>query len=475
MPTTATGNAELRRLGRRLPSPLSLRRLPPHRRRRRARTSGPSGGLSSTRPNAARGFLSHALGVPDRPRPRPNAANSRLPTASFQRRKLAGVIYTASASPSSSSPSSSPFPEREACAGIIYSPLPRCAEPFLEWRKTRKQKMAWMSDQPCRSYIIDGSCKYGSDCLFSHGLDLFGRIEMQIRALLHVPDVYQVPVEHLPWSRPELGIMLRQVGWDGTLGHLMSLLERLHTICVVYNSYGYYAILLENVSHYLGYLPYNPNVMDADSEAHQIYINFSAQSIEICTEENVRIYFSHYGEVLSVYIPHEMAYGFVRFRYPETVRLLLSNWNPQVPHFIFGAGLYVGPYISYNRRYPAVNHGLNDPDGGLEHMPNAAGGVAGQVPGVPDGNAAQQDMNPAGNHGPNVPDAGPGHVPNALGVLPDEVLGVPVGDAAQPDMNPAGNGVAGQVPVVPDGGAAQEDMDEIAAALPDVDCFYQAT
>ncbi|XP_044328015.1 putative zinc finger CCCH domain-containing protein 51 [Triticum aestivum] len=252
--------------------------------------------------------------------------------------------------------------------------------------------MAWMSHQPCRFYIIDGSCKYGSGCLFSHGLDLFGRIEMQIRALLHEPDVYQVPVEHLPWSRHELGILLRQVGWDETLDHLMSLLECLHTICVVYNSYGYYAILLENVSRYLGYLPYNPNVMDADSEVHQIYINFSAQSREICTEENVRIYFSHYGEVLSVYIPRERSYGFVRFQYPETVRLLLSNWNHLVPHFIFGAGLYVSPYISNNRRNPAENHGPNGLDGGPGHVPNALGGVPGQEPGAPDGNAAQQDM-----------------------------------------------------------------------------------
>ncbi|XBI54061.1 hypothetical protein VPH35_036168 [Triticum aestivum] len=237
--------------------------------------------------------------------------------------------------------------------------------------------MAWMSHQPCRFYIIDGSCKYGSGCLFSHGLDLFGRIEMQIRALLHEPDVYQVPVEHLPWSRHELGILLRQVGWDETLDHLMSLLECLHTICVVYNSYGYYAILLENVSRYLGYLPYNPNVMDADSEVHQIYINFSAQSREICTEENVRIYFSHYGEVFSVYIPRERSYGFVRFQYPETVRLLLLNWNHLVPHFIFGAGLYVSPYISNNRRNPAENHGPNGLDGGPGHVPNALGGVPG--------------------------------------------------------------------------------------------------
>lgn len=104
--------------------------------------------------------------------------------------------------------------------------------------------MVWMSDQPCRFYIIDGSCKYGSDCLFSHGLDLFGRIEMQIRAVLHMPHVSQVPVEHLPWIRPELGIMLRQVGWDGTLDHLMSLLERLHTICVVYDRFPMNSFLI---------------------------------------------------------------------------------------------------------------------------------------------------------------------------------------------------------------------------------------
>ena len=136
MPTTTTGNAELRRLGRRLPSPLALRRLPPHRRRRRARTSGPSGGLSSTRPNAARGFLSHALGVI------PAQAQAQCCELEVAYRLLskakacAGVIYTASASPFSSSPSSSPFPERRSLRRHHIQPpprpLPRSAEPFLD-------------------------------------------------------------------------------------------------------------------------------------------------------------------------------------------------------------------------------------------------------------------------------------------------------------------------------------------------------
>uniref|UniRef100_A0A8R7TFI5 RRM domain-containing protein n=1 Tax=Triticum urartu TaxID=4572 RepID=A0A8R7TFI5_TRIUA len=238
--------------------------------------------------------------------------------------------------------------------------------------------------------------------------------------------------------------------------------------------FQWYVILLEVAPP-----AYNPNVMDFNSET-RIYITFSAQSREICTESKVHSYFSNFGSVVSVTIPHGRSYGFVRFMLPGTVRLLLSNWNPEVPHFISGARLHVDRYIPYYLWNPAENHGPNGLDGGPGHVPNALGGVPGQEPGAPDGNAAQQDMNPAGNHGLNGPGGGLGHVPNAPVAVPDDVLGVLDGDAAEQDMNPAGNGVAGQVPGVPDevpgvpdGGAAQQDMDEIAAALPDVDCFYK--
>ncbi|XP_044328014.1 putative zinc finger CCCH domain-containing protein 51 [Triticum aestivum] len=332
--------------------------------------------------------------------------------------------------------------------------------------------MVWRSDQPCRFYMIDGSCKYGSDCWFSHGLDSFGRIEIQIRVLLHLMHRFPVPVVNLPRNCSELHIKLLQDGQDGNPDHLLSLLWRLHTIYLFHDSIQWYVILLEVAPP-----AYNPNVMDFNSET-RIYITVSAQSREICTESKVRSHFSHFGPVVSVTIPHGRSYGFVRFLLPGTVRLLLSNWNPEVPHFISGARLHVDRYIPYYLWNPAENHGPNGLDGGPGHVPNALGGVPGQEPGAPDGNAAQQDMNPAGNHGLNGPGGGLGHVPNAPVAVPDDVLDVLDGDGAEQDMNPGGNGVAGQVPGVPDelpgvpdGGAGQQDMDEIVAALPDVDCF----
>jgi hypothetical protein len=48
---------------------------------------------------------------------------------------------------------------------------------------------------------------------------------------------------------------------------------------------------------------------------------------------------------MSVSIPRERSFGFVRFQYPETVTLLLSDWNPQIPHFILGEPVRVYRYI----------------------------------------------------------------------------------------------------------------------------------
>ncbi|EMS48396.1 Putative zinc finger CCCH domain-containing protein 51 [Triticum urartu] len=246
---------------------------------------------------------------------------------------------------------------------------------------SRKQKMVWRSDQPCRFYMIDGSCKYGSDCWFSHGLDSFGRIEIQIRV---APPAY------------------------------------------------------------------NPNVMDFNSET-RIYITFSAQSREICTESKVHSYFSNFGSVVSVTIPHGRSYGFVRFMLPGTVRLLLSNWNPEVPHFISGARLHVDRYIPYYLWWPipySVNitslYSLRTLLRIMGRMAWMEGQDMYQMPWV-----ECQDKNQFRNKGL---------------FLQLQTLNAQVWKCCK-YRNPAGNGVAGQVPGVPDevpgvpdGGAAQQDM-----------------
>uniref|UniRef100_A0ACD5W774 Uncharacterized protein n=2 Tax=Avena sativa TaxID=4498 RepID=A0ACD5W774_AVESA len=75
--------------------------------------------------------------------------------------------------------------------------------------------------------------------------------------------------------------------------------------------------------------------------ARQIYLTFPADSS--FTEEDVSSYFSMYGPVQDVRIPHQpkRMFGFVSFVYPETVQLVLAKGNP---HFVCDARVLVKPY-----------------------------------------------------------------------------------------------------------------------------------
>ncbi|KAF7043330.1 hypothetical protein CFC21_052704 [Triticum aestivum] len=88
--------------------------------------------------------------------------------------------------------------------------------------------------------------------------------------------------------------------------------------------------------------------------ARQIYLTFPADST--FTEEDVSSYFSMYGPVQDVRIPHQpkRMFGFVSFVYPETVRLVLAKGNP---HFVCDARVLVKPYKEKGKVPDRFRHG----------------------------------------------------------------------------------------------------------------------
>ncbi|XP_038988280.1 zinc finger CCCH domain-containing protein 53-like isoform X1 [Phoenix dactylifera] len=80
--------------------------------------------------------------------------------------------------------------------------------------------------------------------------------------------------------------------------------------------------------------------------SRQIYLTFPADST--FREEDVFNYFSIYGPVQDVRIPHQekRMFGFVTFVYPETVKLILAKGNP---HFVCDARVLVKPYKEKGR------------------------------------------------------------------------------------------------------------------------------
>ncbi|KAL6905723.1 hypothetical protein ACP4OV_003324 [Aristida adscensionis] len=90
----------------------------------------------------------------------------------------------------------------------------------------------------------------------------------------------------------------------------------------------------------------SPRMLDrgelmASPAARQIYLTFPADST--FTEEDVSNYFSKFGPVQDVRIPHQQKrmFGFVTFVYPETVKIILAKGNP---HFVCDARVLVKPY-----------------------------------------------------------------------------------------------------------------------------------
>ncbi|CAM0906486.1 unnamed protein product [Alopecurus aequalis] len=200
----------------------------------------------------------------------------------------------------------------------------------------------------CYFYISrHGLWKNGLSCRFSHGFGPSGTLEMQIRQLLlRVPHI-AVSVQALSWMYSECYNMLLPVRNIWHPHSIPTLLRPLHTICLVSHRHGQHSVVL--LERYQAYIRYSGDrryreVLEEEGP-NQIYISFPAGSQFICTRENVYRYFRQYGHVLYVNIPHQSSFGFVRFQYPRTVRLLLSEWNPQVPHFIFEAAVRVRRYI----------------------------------------------------------------------------------------------------------------------------------
>ncbi|CAH8303574.1 unnamed protein product [Eruca vesicaria subsp. sativa] len=79
----------------------------------------------------------------------------------------------------------------------------------------------------------------------------------------------------------------------------------------------------------------------SNSVARQIYLTFPAEST--FKDEDVATYFSLFGTVQDVRIPHQQKrmFGFVSFAHPETVKVVLARGNP---HFICDSRVLVKPY-----------------------------------------------------------------------------------------------------------------------------------
>ncbi|CAN6219384.1 unnamed protein product [Urochloa humidicola] len=83
----------------------------------------------------------------------------------------------------------------------------------------------------------------------------------------------------------------------------------------------------------------------AENSSNKIFITFDPKSI--FTENDAWNYFSHYGPVNNVRIPlrKKRMFGYVSFKYPETVKRILSERCSRTSHFICGDHVFVEPYI----------------------------------------------------------------------------------------------------------------------------------
>ncbi|KAJ1291623.1 hypothetical protein BS78_02G329500 [Paspalum vaginatum] len=82
----------------------------------------------------------------------------------------------------------------------------------------------------------------------------------------------------------------------------------------------------------------------ARNASNQIFITFNPKST--FTKNDAWNYFSHYGPVNDVRIPlqKKRTFGYVSFKYPETVRQILSERCLRTSHFICGDHVFVEPY-----------------------------------------------------------------------------------------------------------------------------------
>ncbi|KAK1699166.1 hypothetical protein QYE76_015863 [Lolium multiflorum] len=186
--------------------------------------------------------------------------------------------------------------------------------------------------KPCQ-YFARGFCKNGSACRFLHGLpDDVAEQEMAVMrakaaAVAAARAQMMPPAFAFSPSPPKgLGFLLQQQQQQS-------------------ESQRAAAMLLAAGDDMHRFALRSPRMDRADlSNSHgarQIYLTFPADSS--FTEEDVSSYFSMYGPVQDVRIPHQpkRMFGFVSFLYPETVRLVLAKGNP---HFVCDARVLVKPY-----------------------------------------------------------------------------------------------------------------------------------
>ncbi|KAK3125523.1 hypothetical protein QOZ80_7BG0606090 [Eleusine coracana subsp. coracana] len=177
-------------------------------------------------------------------------------------------------------------------------------------------------------------------------------LDKEIRELLFLRQPSKVPIKSLA------NIYIERYGkplWiEGSSmeGHqhesvgcsLTYLLLGLKTINVIKRQGQHYIVPVEDAPKYLAD-EFQLVMPPARNGSKQIYITFAPKST--CTKRDAWNYFSsRYGTVHDVRIIHGERYmfGFVSFMYSETVKRILSEKGPRIPHIICGNQVFVKAY-----------------------------------------------------------------------------------------------------------------------------------
>ncbi|KAM3312119.1 hypothetical protein ACQJBY_032234 [Aegilops geniculata] len=198
--------------------------------------------------------------------------------------------------------------------------------------------------KPCQ-YFARGFCKNGSGCRFLHGLpEDVAEQEMAVmraKALAAARSQMMAPAFPFSPSPPKgLGFLLQQQQRQQSESQRAA--DMLFAGGDDMHRFSHRSLRMDR-----GDLSINHG-------ARQIYLTFPADST--FTEEDVSSYFSMYGPVQDVRIPHQpkRMFGFVSFVYPETVRLVLAKGNP---HFVCDARVLVKPYKEKGKVPDRFRHG----------------------------------------------------------------------------------------------------------------------
>ncbi|XP_020195378.1 zinc finger CCCH domain-containing protein 53 isoform X2 [Aegilops tauschii subsp. strangulata] len=198
--------------------------------------------------------------------------------------------------------------------------------------------------KPCQ-YFARGFCKNGSGCRFLHGLpEDVAEQEMAVmraKALAAARSQMMAPAFPFSPSPPKgLGFLLQQQQQQQS--------ESQRAADMLFAG----GDDMHRFSHRSPRM--DRGDLSINHGARQIYLTFPADST--FTEEDVSSYFSMYGPVQDVRIPHQpkRMFGFVSFVYPETVRLVLAKGNP---HFVCHARVLVKPYKEKGKVPDRFRHG----------------------------------------------------------------------------------------------------------------------